>query len=88
MVHAAGGLLVLLTATTLAVYKPAGLTWYGKRKQRKQGSANAESGLVSSTSTPRWVKVFGIIVIVMILNVGVMIVIGGHGPGAHTPSGG
>ena len=31
--HAAGGLLVLLVATTLAVYKPRGMTRYGWRKQ-------------------------------------------------------
>jgi hypothetical protein len=31
--HAAGGLLVLAVATTLAVYKPRGLTRYGWRKQ-------------------------------------------------------
>lgn len=33
MTHATGGLLVLLVATTLAVYKPRGLTRYGWRKQ-------------------------------------------------------
>lgn len=31
-VHAGGGLLVLLTTTILAIYKPRGLTPYGKRK--------------------------------------------------------
>lgn len=34
-VHAAGGLVVLLTATALAVYKPRGLTRYGRRRQRE-----------------------------------------------------
>lgn len=33
LVHAAGGLLVLLAAATLAVYKPAGMTKDGLRKQ-------------------------------------------------------
>jgi hypothetical protein len=40
---------------------------------------------------PRWVKVFGIIVIVLVLLVGIVLVtgIGGHhGPGRHMPSGG
>ena len=38
--------------------------------------------------TPRWVKVFGIIVIVVILLVFAVMFIGGeHGPGRHTPSG-
>lgn len=34
LVHAGGGLLVLLTTTVLAIYKPRGLTPYGKRKQK------------------------------------------------------
>ncbi len=38
--------------------------------------------------TPRWVKVFGIIVIVVVLLAVVGMLIGGeHGPGRHTPSG-
>ena len=37
--------------------------------------------------TPRWVKVFGIIVIVLLV-VAMMFIGGGeHGPGRHTPSG-
>ncbi len=31
MVHAALALLLLLVATVLAVYKPRGMTWYGRR---------------------------------------------------------
>lgn len=41
--------------------------------------------------TPRWVKVTGIIVIVLVLLVGIILVtgVGGeHGPGRHIPSGG
>jgi uncharacterized membrane protein len=34
--HAGAALLLLLGATTLAVYKPRGLTRYGRRKQRAQ----------------------------------------------------
>jgi uncharacterized membrane protein len=39
--------------------------------------------------TPRWVKVFGIIVLVLVLLfvVGMFIAGGGHGPGRHAPSG-
>jgi hypothetical protein len=39
--------------------------------------------------TPRWVKVFGIIGIVLVLLVVARVFIGGgeHGPGRHTPSG-
>ncbi|MEX2126210.1 MAG: hypothetical protein WD795_20125 [Woeseia sp.] len=35
-VHAAGGLLVLLVPAVLSVYKPWGLTPYGRRKQHEQ----------------------------------------------------
>ena len=40
----------------------------------------------SYPGTPRWVKVYGIIVIVLVLLVVVMLLTG-HGPGRHTPSG-
>jgi hypothetical protein len=72
LLHAAGGLLLLLVATVLAVYKPQGVTPYGARKTGR------ESG-----STPRWVKVFGIIGLVVILLLAILIVIGGHGPVRH-----
>ena len=41
--------------------------------------------------TPRWVKVFGIIALVVIVLVVIMLVTGrgggGHGPGRHSPGG-
>ena len=42
-------------------------------------------------STPRWVKIVGIIALVLVLLVGIMLltgVRGDHGPGRHMPSGG
>ena len=42
-------------------------------------------------STPRWVKIVGIIALVLVLLVGIMLLtgVGGdHGPGRHIPSGG
>ena len=39
--HAALALLVLLVTTTLAIYKPRGMTPYGWRKQREQRTALA-----------------------------------------------
>jgi hypothetical protein len=40
-------------------------------------------------STPRWVKVFGIIVLVLVLLFVISLLAGvRHGPGLHTPSGG
>ena len=83
MVHAAGGLLVLLTATALAIYKPSGMTRYGIRKHRERSNARGGAGLELSTSMPTWVKVFGIISIVLILLVVIMMLVGDHGPGAH-----
>jgi hypothetical protein len=41
--HPSAGLLVLLAITVLNVYKPAGLTRYGWRKQRQQRSAPQRS---------------------------------------------
>jgi hypothetical protein len=40
----------------------------------------------SPAGTPRWVKVLGIIIVVLLLLVGIMVLIGGeHGPGRHAP---
>ena len=36
LIHAGAALLLLLVATTLAVYKPPGMTRYGRRKQYEQ----------------------------------------------------
>lgn len=45
--------------------------------------------LESPPGTPHWVKVFGIILIVLMLLVGIIIItgVGGpHGPGRHAPA--
>jgi hypothetical protein len=62
-VHAGGGLVVLLTALALAIYKPA--------------------GLVGQTALPRWAKALGLALAALVVVLGVMAVLGGHGPGAH-----
>jgi hypothetical protein len=36
VLHAGAALLLLLVATTLAVYKPRGMTRYGRRKQHER----------------------------------------------------
>jgi hypothetical protein len=68
------------------------MTRYGARKQHELVGTGDDTGVGpgggSTTITPRWVKVFGIIVIVLVLLVGIMMLSGGHGPGAHAPSGG
>lgn len=45
VVHAAGGLLVLLVPTTLSVYKPRGLTRYGARKLHEEGKLSKANPL-------------------------------------------
>ena len=42
-------------------------------------------------STPRWVKIVGIVALVLVLLVGIVFITGmggNHGPGRHMPSGG
>jgi hypothetical protein len=71
VVHAGGGLLALLAATVLSVYKPWGMTPHGLRKQHKRRKVSLADlpshpasdvgvGLESSTKTPRWVYLVGI----------------------------
>ena len=48
-----------------------------------------EPGRGSATSTPRWVKVFGTVILVLVLLFVIVMFtgVGGHGPGRHTQSG-
>jgi len=68
LLHAGLALLLLLAATTLSVYKPRGLTPYGRRKQLwdSTGSAGVKYTGRPSVGAPRW-TVVGIIVSVLIL---------------------
>ncbi|MGH9203767.1 MAG: DUF2269 domain-containing protein [Vicinamibacterales bacterium] len=73
MVHAILALILLLLATVLGVYKPFGMTAYGKRRQAaRQGGRFSSQGMNSirtlSANTPRWVYLawivlFGFIVL-------------------------
>ena len=48
-------------------------------------SGTSEStGVGPDTRTPRWVKVFGIIALVLVVLVGILLLAGG-GPGGHDP---
>lgn len=87
MIHAAGGLLVLLTAVVLAIYKPAGMTRYGARRQREQGNVRVGASPELAAHMPRWVKVFGLVILVLMLLIGIMVLGGGHSPGAHMSHG-
>ncbi len=47
------------------------------------GAAEPDSG--SDTGVPRWVKVSGVVIALILLIAVVLLVGGGHGPGMHTP---
>jgi hypothetical protein len=48
---------------------------------------DSEPGTESATGTPRWVKVFGLLaVLILVLLVVIALLVGGHGPGRHTQS--
>lgn len=57
-VHAAGGLLVLLVPAVLSVYKPAGLTPYGRRKQEEPRAPSQQPHL--SPQRPSFVSNGGV----------------------------
>jgi hypothetical protein len=77
MVHAVGGLLILLATATLAVYKPLGMTPYGIRKRRELGDP------VVTDSMPYWVKAFVVIAGFLVLLTVIMMLSGEHGPTVH-----
>jgi hypothetical protein len=84
--HAVLALLLLLVATVLGVYKPRGMTPYGRRKQQEQratarphGSEWPDPGPI--TGTPRWVKVLGTIAGIVVFLF--LILLFTRGPGGH-----
>lgn len=81
LAHSVGGLLVLLVATVLAIYKPAGITALGRRVHVKL-SGNEAGRAVSKARTPLWVKSFVMVGLLLVLLVVLGFLHGGHGPGA------
>jgi hypothetical protein len=64
VIHPAGGVILLLAATVLSVYKPWGLTAFGKRlAENAEGAANRVAVPASSrpkpAGTPRWPIIVG-----------------------------
>ena len=62
---AAAALLVLFVATTLSVYKPRGLTPYGRRKQQEERRLPSEQDAVAETRWDLYV-LLGIIGVVLL----------------------
>lgn len=74
---AGAAFVVLLVATSLSVYKPWGITAYGRRQLRGVGDERRPN-----THTPRWVYVAGLIAVLFVLFVVVMHLTG-RGLGGH-----
>jgi integral membrane sensor domain MASE1 len=70
-------ILLLLVATTLGVYKPWGLTRYGRRKQQERRKVQQ-----TDSETPVGVKVFFAVIGVLVL-VFVVLHLTGHGFESH-----
>src|SRR5258708_14744989 len=71
-------ILLLLVATTLGVYKPWGLTRYGRRKRQEQRKVQPQL----NKQTPLGVKIFYAVIGVLVLVV-VVLHLTGHGFGSH-----
>jgi hypothetical protein len=75
IIHAILALILLLAATVLGVYKPFGITAYGRRKHDERQEALSSTTFASSGtarpvnagSTPPWIYVAGIVAIALAL---------------------
>ena len=68
MVHAVLALILLLAATVLGIYKPFGMTAYGKRKYgERQAAQRSPSEDSKPSGTSRWVYIAWIVVVGLIL---------------------
>ena len=87
MADAAGAVILLVVNTVLSVYKPRGMTRYGLRKQRARYPVPAESAYVpklgKEANAPRWVKVFGIAAVILIVLFRVVLTHMSGGGGHH-----
>ena len=67
---AAAAILVLLVATTLSIYKPRGLTPYGRRKHREENGSVSERPPASGTAWGRYVvfAILGLVLLVIVIH--------------------
>jgi hypothetical protein len=90
ILHAILALILLLAATVLGVYKPFGMTDYGRRKHKEQRQAVSSIALASTGTapdldagrTPAWIYVAGVVAIALALLV-VILHLTGHVPTGH-----
>lgn len=68
VVHAVGGLLVLIAATVLSIYKPWGLTPYGRRKQEEKHGASRKSTPGSRRGLYLMLGIVGFVLVLLVLH--------------------
>ncbi len=85
LIHAGGGLLVLLAAMTLSVCKPWGMTSFGRRRasqalltSRRRDGATLVRESVFVTRRPRWGRIVGIHAMVLVLLFAILHITGLH----------
>jgi hypothetical protein len=85
LIHAGGGLLVLVAVTVLSVFKPWGMTSYGRRRasqSQRQFSSKDETTLVREPvfprNKPRWALIAGIHAVVLCLLAAILHITGLH----------
>lgn len=76
VIHAAGGLLVLLTTTVLSIYKPWGLTRYGLRVQSERRTGGAITARLTGKEVGLLIALLALLVLLALLHLG-----GGGFPG-------
>ena len=72
LLHSAGGVLILLVAAGLGVYKPAGLTPWAEHGRR-----------LAAVRPPRWVRLSLIGCAALVVALMLMVFAGQHGPAMH-----
>lgn len=83
LLHAGVGLVMLLGIATLNVYKPRGLTAYGRKRTEvvaespSRGARGTEPGWGTPASTPRWVYAVWIHAVALLLLLAILHVTGG-----------
>jgi hypothetical protein len=70
VVHAVGGFLLLVTATVLSIYKPWGMTPYGRRKERSVAAVGVERGSTLASRKGLYVALgfIGLILLLLVLH--------------------
>lgn len=86
LIHSAGGLVVLFAAMTLSVFKPWGMTSYGRRRAESRASSPSRPSdqakpvrePVFVASRPRWGRIIGIHAVALVLLFAIMHITGLH----------